>query len=218
MSAILELKDIFKSYPNGSHGRKNVLCGANLTVERGELVGLVGKNGCGKSALVDIALRLTSPDSGRILFSGADITDYAYRQMRPVRRQFQAVFQSTTSSLNPRMRVSSILSESLKNYRIPYDRAMLTAALAAVNLPSELLDRLPSQLSGGQKQRVAIARAMLLCPEMIVFDEVTSNLDTVTACTIIELIRTLAAENGTAGIFVTHDIASAMKLCGQVPL
>lgn len=116
------------------------------------------------------------------------------------------------------MRVSSILSESLKNYRIPYDRAMLTAALAAVNLPSELLDRLPSQLSGGQKQRVAIARAMLLCPEMIVFDEVTSNLDTVTACTIIELIRTLAAENGTAGIFVTHDIASAMKLCGRVPL
>ena len=218
MSAILELKDIFKSYPNGSHGRKNVLCGANLTVERGELVGLVGKSGCGKSALVDIALRLTSPDSGRILFSGADITDYAYRQMRPVRRQFQAVFQSTTSSLNPRMRVSSILSESLKNYRIPYDRAMLTAALAAVNLPSELLDRLPSQLSGGQKQRVAIARAMLLCPEMIVFDEVTSNLDTVTACTIIELIRTLAAENGTAGIVVTHDIASAMKLCGRVPL
>ena len=182
MSAILELKDIFKSYPNGSHGRKNVPCGANLTVERGELVGLVGKSGCGKSTLVDIALRLTSPDSGRILFSGADITDYAYRQMRPVRRQFQAVFQSTTSSLNPRMRVSSILSESLKNYRIPYDRAML------------------------------------LCPEMIVFDEVTSNLDTVTACTIIELIRTLAAENGTAGIFVTHDIASAMKLCGRVPL
>ena len=115
MSAILELKDIFKCYPNGSHGRKNVLCGANLTVERGELVGLVGKSGCGKSALVDIALRLTSPDSGRILFSGADITDYAYRQMRPVRRQFQAFFQSTTSSLNPRMRVSSILSESLKN-------------------------------------------------------------------------------------------------------
>ncbi|MDD7447300.1 MAG: ATP-binding cassette domain-containing protein [Clostridiales bacterium] len=178
----------------------------------------MGKSGCGKSTLVDIALRLTSPDSGRILFSGADITDYAYRQMRPVRRQFQAVFQSTTSSLNPRMRVSSILSESLKNYRIPYDRAMLTAALAAVNLPGELLDRLPSQLSGGQKQRVAIARAMLLCPEMIVFDEVTSNLDTVTACTIIELIRTLAAENGTAGIFVTHDIASAMKLCGRVPL
>ena len=144
MSAILELKDIFKSYPNGSHGRKNVLCGANLTVERGELVGLVGKSGCGKSTLVDIGLRLTSPDSGRILFSGADITDYTYRQMRPVRRQFQAVFQSTTSSLNPRMRVSSILSESLKNYRIPYDRVMLTAALAAVNLPSELLDRLPS--------------------------------------------------------------------------
>ena len=212
---ILALSRIEKSFRSGNH-QKRVLDGVDLKVYRGEMLGLVGESGCGKSTLISIALKTLSADSGHILFDGREITHLNFWEMIPVRKKLQAVFQSTVSSMNPRMKVRGILSEPLKNFRIPYTEETLRHAMETVGLPPELLNRTPGQLSGGQKQRVAIARAILPEPQMILFDEVTSNLDVLMATRISELIRSLQETQGLSCIFVTHDISLALGFCDRI--
>lgn len=210
---ILRIRNLYKSFPLRS-GTKSVLRGVNLDVSKGEIIGLVGESGCGKSTLVSLILKLDTPDSGSIVFNGKELT--TLRNMREERKALQAVFQSTMASFNPRFRVADVLAESLINFHIPYTKEMLADALEQVGLPAELLKRRSGQLSGGQKQRVGIARALLLRPKLILFDEVTSNLDTLTAYKIIELIRQCSKTYDTAGLFVTHDIRLAMALCEKI--
>lgn len=212
---ILRLEQIEKNFISQKH-LKQVLKRVNLQVNYGEMIGLVGESGCGKSTLIMIALKLIQLDKGKIYFDGMDITPWNFHEVRKIRKDFQAVFQSTVSSFNPRMRVRDILTESLHNFNLPINERVLINALESVMLPKNLLDRMPSQLSGGQKQRIAIARAAMIQPKLILFDEVTSNLDTLTAHKIIALIRSLNEMFGTACVFVTHDIRLAQELCKDI--
>lgn len=212
---ILSLRGIEKSFRAGKTV-KPVLRGVELELRRGEMLGLVGESGCGKSTLVNVILRILSTDRGHIVFEGRDITQLSFREMLPLRRQLQAVFQSTAAGMDPRMKIRRMLTEPLRNFRIPYTEEDLLSIMETVALPSELLDRRPGQLSGGQKQRAAIARALLPQPELILFDEVTSNLDTVMAQRIAELIRSLQAERALSCIFVTHDVSLALAYCDRI--
>ena len=213
--AILTLTGIEKTF-HSAKTVKQVLCGVDMTLYRGEMLGLVGESGCGKSTLISIILRILNADKGRICFEGQDITDLSFREMIPIRKHLQAVFQSTSSSMDPRGKVRSLLTEPMRNFHIPYTEDDLIQILETVSLPKELLNRHLTQLSGGQKQRAAIARALLPQPDVILFDEVTSNLDTLMAIRVAELIRRLQSERSLSGIFVTHDISLALDYCDRI--
>jgi oligopeptide/dipeptide ABC transporter ATP-binding protein len=185
--------------------------GVSLTLRPGQTLGLVGESGCGKSTLGRSILRLIDPTSGRIRFEGRDITQLSQRQLRPIRRRMQIIFQDPYGSLNPRMTVRSALSEALRVHGIvrggagPENRALLSL-LSRVGLRAEALDRYPHEFSGGQRQRIGIARALAVQPSFIVADEPVSALDVSIQAQIVNLLMDLQDELGLAYLFIAHDL------------
>lgn len=218
MAALLDVQDLHKVYST----RDKVVYAVNgitFAVEAGEAVALVGESGCGKSTTARCLLRLTNPTAGRIEFGGQEIGALGERQLRPLRRRIQMVFQDPTLSLNPKFTVRRTLLEPLKLHGLlgaddPDTR--LRKVMEQVNLAPAMLDRYPRELSGGQKQRVGIARAVITQPDLVVLDEPTSALDMSVKLQVIDLLRRLQRELGMAYVLITHDLSVVRHLCSRV--
>jgi oligopeptide transport system ATP-binding protein len=184
--------------------------GVSIRVRRGETTGLVGESGCGKSTLGRLMLRLVEPTFGRVLYDGKDITRLSQRELRPLRRRMQIIFQDPYSSLNPRMTVREIVGEAISIHHLASSRADEAARIAVllerVGLRADAMERYPHEFSGGQRQRIGIARALAVEPEFIVCDEPTSSLDVSIQAQMVNLLVELQETMGIAYLFVSHDL------------
>jgi len=193
--------------------------GVSLTLRRGQTVGVVGESGSGKTTLGLAILRLISSD-GPIAYCGQRIDGLGSRQMRPLRKEMQIVFQDPFGSLSPRLSISQIIEEGLliQNPGMTYEerRHRVGAALEEVGLEAGQQDRYPHEFSGGQRQRIAIARAMVLEPKFVMLDEPTSALDMSVQAQIVDLLRELQARRGLAYLFISHDLRVVRALSNYV--
>ena len=194
--------------------------GVDLTLARGETLGLVGESGCGKSTLARAVTRLIPSAAGHIRLEGHDITEAPERDLRPLRARMQMVFQDPHASLDPRLPVHRLITEPARLAGTvqpgPEARALAERLLARVSLPPEVADRYPHQFSGGQRQRLCIARALSAGPSLIVADEPVSALDVTVARQVTDLLMRLQAEDGMSCLFISHDLAVVERLCQRV--
>ncbi|APG86933.1 oligopeptide transport ATP-binding protein OppF (plasmid) [Sinorhizobium americanum CCGM7] len=200
------------------HGAIKALDGVSFDVAPGETLALVGESGCGKSTLVSTLLGLASFDAGTIAIDGNTTTAHSNWTKMPPRRDVSVVFQNPQSSLDPKMKVRSIIGEPLQTVGVRgvtlTDK--VTELLGQVGLGPEFLKRYPHQLSGGQQQRVAIARALALEPRMLVLDEPTSALDVSVQAQILKLLKALQARSNVSYLFITHDLGVVDYLADRV--
>lgn len=200
-------------------GAVRAVDGVSLQIGPGETLGLVGESGCGKSTLGKAVVRLLKPTSGSIGFNGTDITRMSQRALRPLRRDFQMIFQDPVESLDPRMSVRSIIEEPLLIHKIGSrsDRVrMVNELLDRVGLPSSAAERYPFEFSGGQRQRIGIARALALKPKLIVCDEPVSALDVSIQSQILNLLVELQRELGLSYLFIAHDLSVVKHVSDRV--
>lgn len=224
---VLEIKDLHTYFHESGGGlwgffrRKpqevRAVDGISLRIARGEIFGLVGESGSGKTTLGKTILRLISPTAGQIWFEQRNITRLGIKELRPLRRRMQIIFQDPFSSLSPRLRVSTLLTEPLIIHGLPVDpNQTVSRLLEMVGLPNELALKYPHQLSGGQARRVGIARALALNPVFLVADEPTSGLDVSVAAGILNLIKDLRDEFGLTCLIITHNLNIVGFLCDRI--
>ncbi|TBW38976.1 ATP-binding cassette domain-containing protein [Siculibacillus lacustris] len=200
-------------------GALRAVDGVDLTVGRGETVGLVGESGCGKSTLGKAILRLVEPIGGRVAIDGVDVAGLKGDRLLAFRRRVQFVFQDPYASLNPRRTIGEILDGALAVHRLgdrPTRRHRVREILDRVGLPADAVDRLPHEFSGGQRQRIGIARALVLSPDLIVLDEPVSALDVSIQAQILNLLVDLKREFGLAYLFVSHDLSVVRYIADRV--
>ena len=191
----------------------------SFTVEEGETFGLVGESGSGKTTTGRCILRLTEPTSGKVRFKGEDVLAFSPSRLRAARREMQIVFQDPYSSLNPRMRVGSIVEEPLIIHKIGnrQERAARVAELFdLVGLDPSQLARYPHQFSGGQRQRLGLARALALNPSLIIADEPVSALDVSVQAQVINLLMDLQQRLKLTYLFIAHDLRLVRHICSRV--
>ncbi len=206
--------------PRNSGGRRvQAVRDVSLEVAPGEILGLVGETGSGKTTVGKCVVRLLQPTSGAIHFMGREITTMSARELRPIRSQIQMVFQDPYSSLDPRMTVSQVVAEPLRAHgrHSRQDAQTLVArTVERVGLSRQVLDRYPNELSGGQRQRVGLARALVLEPRLLIADEPVSALDVSVRAGILNLLVELQRTMGFSCLFITHDLSVAEFLCDRV--
>lgn len=193
--------------------------GVSLSVKQGETLGLVGESGCGKSTLGRTILKLYEPTSGSIFFEGQDITKLTPKQMRPLRKEMQIVFQDPMESLNQRHTIGMILEEPfiIHNIGTPDQRKQwVKELLVKVGLPESSVTRYPHEFSGGQRQRIGIARAIALKPKLLICDESVSALDVSVQAQILNLLLELQQEMNLAIIFISHDLSVVKHVSDKV--
>jgi oligopeptide/dipeptide ABC transporter ATP-binding protein len=212
---LLEVTDLVKHFPitrgllRRTVGHVRAVDGVSFRIAPGETVGLVGESGSGKSTVARLVLRLLDPTSGSIRFDGREIAGLSARELAPLRRRMQIVFQDPVSSFDPRMTVCSVITEPLEAQRISSGRAARQRAgelLELVGLSAGDLDRYPHQFSGGQAQRIGIARALATDPRLLVCDEAVSALDVSVQAQVLNLLRRLQRELGLSYLFIAHDL------------
>lgn len=205
----------FKRHGSFVHAVDNV----DLRVNAHETIGLVGESGCGKSTLARTLLRLIEPTAGEILFEGEDLAKLSKSAMRKKRRDLQIIFQDPVGSLDPRMKVGSLVAEGLdiRGGISGAERRELTASiLERVGLSPDAVDRYPHEFSGGQRQRIGIARALVLNPRLVVADEPVSALDVSVQSQVLNLLTDLRKEFGLTYIFVAHNLAVVSYISDRI--
>jgi oligopeptide transport system ATP-binding protein len=193
--------------------------GVSLHVSRGETLGLVGESGCGKSTLGRSLLKLYQPTDGKIYFEGSDITDFSAKEMRPLRKDMQIIFQDPLESLNQRHTIGMIIEEPFIIHSIgsKIERAQwVKELLVKVGLPEDSVNRYPHEFSGGQRQRIGIARAIALKPKLLICDESVSALDVSVQAQILNLLLSLQQEMDLAMIFISHDLSVVRHVSDRV--
>ncbi|MBW3575414.1 MAG: dipeptide/oligopeptide/nickel ABC transporter ATP-binding protein [Actinobacteria bacterium] len=215
---LLELRGVSKTFRRrsalgGDHAVVPAVADVSLSVEAGEIVALVGGSGAGKSTVGRMVLGLEPPDEGEVVFDGRDLAGMSELELRRVRQEMHLVFQDPYQSLHPGMRIGEVVEEPLVIAKVERQerKPRVLAALeeAGIKPGDNFVERFPHQLSGGQRQRVAMARALVSHPRLVVADEPTSMLDASLCAGILEVILDMRERQGTAFIFITHDLAVA---------
>ena len=191
----------------------------NLSLQPGKTLALVGESGCGKTTLVRALSLLIPPTAGDVIFEGTNITKYSQRQLRPLRKKIQMVFQDPYSSLNPRMPVGSLVAEPLVIHSIgkrSERRDRVAELLEAVGLNADIMNRYPHQFSGGQRQRIAIARALALDPQLMILDEPVSALDVSVQSQVLNLLQDLQEKLGLTYLFIGHNLTVIRYIADEV--
>ncbi|MFT7027559.1 MAG: peptide/nickel transport system ATP-binding protein [Paracoccaceae bacterium] len=221
---IMIVEGVNKTFSTGSgmfFGKRRVVHAVqdvSFKLHAGETIGIVGESGSGKSTLARCLVRLIDPDSGRVMIDGADIAHMSGSELRDQRRKLQMIFQDPFSSLNPRARVSRILTEGLIAFGAPKADALAKARelLEMVGLDASALGRFPHEFSGGQRQRIGIARALALNPSIIIADEAVSALDVSIQAQVLDLLADLKTRLNLSMLFITHDLRVAARVCDRI--
>jgi oligopeptide transport system ATP-binding protein len=226
--ALVRTENVSKEFAAGSSG---VLGGGKLTVKAvtsvnleivaGETLGLVGESGSGKSTLGRLILRLIEPTSGKVFFEGRDLSTLTRADLRHLRRDMQLVFQDPYASLNPRMRVRSIVGEGIEIHRLARGKAKLdriAELLKMVGMSPDAMTRYPHEFSGGQRQRIGIARALAVKPRFVVLDEPVSALDVSIQAQIINLLQDLQEQLKLTYLFIAHDLRVVEHISNRVAI
>jgi peptide/nickel transport system ATP-binding protein len=215
----LELKDVVVDYDRRGHGKVRAVAGASISVDPGQIVGLVGESGCGKSTLARAAVGLVKPTAGSVVFEGQEVAMLGRRGRARELARLQLVFQNPYSSLNPRRKVGSQLSDALDTLGITPEigRAARVAELCElVGLPASAVDRFPHEFSGGQRQRIAVARTLAAEPSVIVLDEPLASLDASAQAQLANLLVSLSRDLGLGLLLISHDLAIVRHVADEV--
>jgi peptide/nickel transport system ATP-binding protein len=220
---LVALRAVSKTYRRRLRGGDTIVPAVqdvSLTLGRGEILGLVGESGAGKSTITRLVLGLDRPDAGEVVFDGVHLARLSGRRLRAARRRMHLVLQDPYQSLHPGMRVGRAVAEPLEIARVPQreHRLRVQQALTEVGLepPADFVERYPHEMSGGQRQRVALARALVGQPELVIADEPTSMLDASLRADILSLVTSIRDAHGTAFLFVTHDLAMARYVADRI--
>lgn len=223
---VLQVQGLDKTYHDkpwfGAARQVHAAQDVKLEIKRGQTLGIVGESGSGKSTVARCIVRLIDPSAGQVLLghgeAQADIALMPARQLRPLRRRVQIVFQDPYRSLNPRRTVSQAMIEGPMNYGLSRAQALQRALslLELVRLDASAMERYPHQFSGGQRQRICIARALMMEPELLVADEAVSALDVSVQAQVLQLFEDIRARLNLAMLFITHDLRVASQVCDQL--
>jgi len=222
---LLDINNVVMHFPvrggmlNRVTGHVHAVNGVSLSIDHGQIMGVVGESGCGKSTLGKVVIRLLQPTSGSIRYEGTEITPLSHNDMMPYRRKMQIIFQDPYSSLNPRQTVRAMLKEAILFHNV-VDKSevedYIIALAKKVGLRSDAVSKYPHEFSGGQRQRIGIARALCVKPEFIVADEPVSALDVSIQAQVLNLMSDLKKDFGLTMLFISHDLKVIEHFCDRV--
>lgn len=217
---VLQVEGLTKHFPVSGRKVVHAVDDVSFSVLRGKTLGLVGESGCGKSSCARTIIRIYEPTAGKILIDGEDISDLNQKQLLPIRKKMQMIFQDPYASLNARMTVHDIIAEPLRAHQVCTSRQeeneRISDMLARVGLNRDHANRYAHEFSGGQRQRVGIARALILKPELVICDEPISALDVSIQAQVVNMLRHFQEELGLTYLFIAHDLSMVRYVSDDV--